>query len=159
MVVVALGYDRATLGHPLDGFGFLVPRGEGLRMLGALWDSSVYPGRAPEGRALVRVMLGGAHDPAAIALDDDAVLRITREELRTAMGITAAPTFVRIFRHPVGIPQYTVGHLARLERIDTGLSALPGLFVAGNSYRGIAINACVAEAGPLAARVIGSGAA
>ena len=154
MVVVALGYNRARLGHSLDGFGFLVPRGEGLRMLGALWDSSVYPGRAPEGQALVRVMLGGAHDPGAIALDDDAVLSMTREELRTAMGIRADPTFIRIFRHPVGIPQYTVGHLGRLERIEAGLSSLPGLFVAGNSYRGVAINACVAEAGPLADRVV-----
>jgi len=156
MVVVALGYDRATLGHPLDGFGFLVPRGEGLRMLGALWDSSVYPGRAPAGRGLVRVMLGGAHDRGAIALGDTTVLSIARDELRTAMGITAEPMFIRIFRHPVGIPQYTVGHIERLERIEAGLTSLRGVFVAGNSYRGVAINACVAEAGPLADRVIAS---
>jgi oxygen-dependent protoporphyrinogen oxidase len=157
MVVAALGYDADALGQSLDGFGFLVPRGEGLRILGALWDSSVYPGcRAPAGTALLRVMLGGAHDPAAVSLDDDEVLAVARDELRAAMGITAAPAFVRIFRHPLGIPQYTVGHLDRLRRIDAALARHPGLFVAGNSYRGVAINACVTEAAPLAARVLAS---
>ena len=155
MVVVALGYELSGLGHPLDGFGFLVPRGEGLRILGALWDSSVYAGRAPEGHGLIRVMLGGAHDAAAIALNDADVLEIARRELRTAMHVDAVPAFTRVFRHPVGIPQYTVGHLARLARIDAALATLPGLFVAGNSYRGVAINSCVTEAGPLADRVLG----
>jgi oxygen-dependent protoporphyrinogen oxidase len=155
MVVAALGYDHATLGHALDGFGFLVPRGEGLRILGALWDSSVYPGcRAPAGSALLRVMLGGAHDLAAIALDDDEVVALARQDLGTAMGLAAAPSFVRIVRHPVGIPQYTVGHLDRLARIDAALAQHRGLFVAGNSYHGVAINACVTGAGPLAARVL-----
>jgi oxygen-dependent protoporphyrinogen oxidase len=154
MVVVALGYERASLVHPLDGFGFLVPRGEGLRILGALWDSSVYPGRAPEGAALLRVMIGGAHDPTALSLGDDAVVALVRGELQQAMGITAVPRFVRIFRHPVGIPQYTTGHLGRLARIDGALARHPGLFVTGNSYLGVAINACVAEAGPLAARIV-----
>ena len=155
MLVLALGYDRASLGHPLDGFGFLVPRGEGLRILGALWDSSVYPGRAPEGRALLRVMLGGAHDPAAIDLDDEGAVALARGDLKTSMGITVSPVFTRVFRHPAGIPQYTVGHLDRLSRIESALEGHPGLFLAGNSYRGVAINACVAEAGPLASRILG----
>ena len=126
MLVLALGYERATLGHPLDGFGFLVPRGEGLRILGALWDSSVYPGRAPEGRGLLRVMLGGAHDPAAVDLDDDRAVSLARAELQTSMGITASPVFTRVFRHPVGIPQYTVGHLDRLSRVERALAHHPG---------------------------------
>jgi oxygen-dependent protoporphyrinogen oxidase len=154
MLVVALGYSLEGLGHTLDGFGFLVPRGEGLRILGALWDSSVYPGRAPEGHGLIRVMLGGAHDPGAIALGDADAIQVARLELQKSMGIESAPVFTRVFRHPVGIPQYTVGHLERLARIDTALSSLPGLFVAGNSYRGIAINSCVSEAGPLADHVL-----
>jgi protoporphyrinogen/coproporphyrinogen III oxidase len=153
LLVVALGYSLETLGHPLDGFGFLVPRGEGLRMLGALWDSSVYPGRAPEGHALIRVMLGGAHDPGAMALTDADAVETARLELRKAMGLESVPVFTRVFRHPEGIPQYTVGHLGRLVRIDEALESLPGLFLAGNSYRGVAINSCVSEAGPLADRV------
>lgn len=154
MLVVALGYDQATLGHPLDGFGFLVPRGERLRLLGALWDSTIYPGRAPAGHALVRVMLGGAHDPSAARLGDADAVLLAREGLRVAMGVGAQPAFTRVFRHQVGIPQYTSGHLDRLARIDRCLDQYPGLFVAGNSYRGVAINACIAEAAPLAARVL-----
>ena len=116
MIVAALGYVLEGLGHPLDGFGFLVPRGEGLRILGALWDSSVYRGRAPEGHALLRVMLGGAHDPEAITLDDVQAVAVARQDLQSAMGIGAKPSFTRVFRHPLGIPQYTVGHLERLAR-------------------------------------------
>jgi len=154
MVVVCLGYDTRELVTALDGFGFLVPRGEGPRLLGALWDSSVYPGRAPAGHALIRVMLGGAHDPSAIDLDEDSAVAVAREGLTTVMGVNANPVFVRVFRHRVGIPQYTVGHLDRLTRIEQGLARHPGLMVAGNAYRGVSINNCVAEARPTAAALL-----
>jgi oxygen-dependent protoporphyrinogen oxidase len=154
IVVVCLGYDEARLPRPLDGFGFLVPRGEGPRILGVLWDSSIYPGRAPEGRALVRVMIGGAHDPEAIELDDAALLATVRTDLVTTMGLGFEPVFVRVFRHHLGIPQYKVGHLDRLRRVETLLQRQPGLHVAGNGYRGVAINNCVAESGPLADRIL-----
>jgi oxygen-dependent protoporphyrinogen oxidase len=154
MAVVCLGYAESRLPRPLDGFGFLAPRGEGVRLLGVLWDSSVYPGRAPAGKALMRVMLGGAHDPAVVALDDAALLDQVRADLRLTMGLDSPPDFVRVFRHPLGIPQYTVGHLDRLAAIDHRLASLPGFFLAGNSYRGIAINACVAEADDIAARAL-----
>lgn len=157
LAVVCLGYDAATLGHALEGFGFLVPRGEGIRVLGALWDSSVYPGRAPEGRALVRVMLGGAHDPDVMALDDGTLVEAALRDLRSTMSIAARPEMVRVFRHPLGIPQYTTGHLQRLARIEAHLARLPGLFVAGNSYRGVSINNCIADAGPVADAVVASG--
>ncbi len=150
MTVVCLGYRTHQLPAPLDGFGFLVPRGEGLRLLGALWDSSVYPGRAPEGHALIRVMLGGASDPTAVALDDEVSVTVAQKGLSAAMGISAAPVFSRVIRHRVGIPQYTVGHLDRLARISTALERHPGLAVAGNAFHGVSINNCVAEAGPIA---------
>ena len=156
LVVVALGFDRRTLAHPLDGFGFLVPRRERLPLLGALWDSSIYPGRAPEGRALVRVMLGGAHDPAAVEFDDDRLLATAVGGLEQTMGIRAAPVWTRIIRHAVGIPRYTVGHLDRLATIDAALERLPGLFVTGNSYRGVAINACITDAIAVASRLLAS---
>jgi protoporphyrinogen/coproporphyrinogen III oxidase len=154
LAVVALGYRESDLPSPLDGFGFLVPRGEGIRSLGVLWDSSIYPGRAPEGHALVRVMIGGARDPEAVGLADDVLLATVRADLRATMRLGKDPSFVRIFRHPHGIPQYVVGHLERLDRIEARLARQPGLFVAGNGYRGVAINSCVAEAAPLAARVL-----
>jgi oxygen-dependent protoporphyrinogen oxidase len=149
LAVVCLGYEEDRLERPLDGFGFLVPRGEGPRLLGALWDSSIYPGRAP-----VRVMLGGAHDPEAIGVGDDELIETARRELATTMGLRLAPCFTHVFRHPIGIPQYTVGHLDRLRHLDDLISRRPGRYLAGNAFRGVAINSCVAEAGPLADRVL-----
>lgn len=154
MVVVCLGFQASRLARPLDGFGYLVPRSEGLRTLGCLWDSSVYPGRAPEGQALIRVMLGGATDPAAVTMDDTALLDVVGAELRTVMGIDVPPDFVRIIRHTVGIPQYTVGHLDRLARADARLATCPGVVLAGNAYRGVAINSCIADAPDVAARLL-----
>jgi oxygen-dependent protoporphyrinogen oxidase len=155
LAVVALGFDKRTLDHPLDGFGFLVPRGEGLPLLGALWDSSIFANRAPEGHALVRVMLGGARDPARVSDDDATLLATARESLAKTMGLRAVPVWTRVIRYLIGIPQYTVGHLDRVGAIEAALGRLPGLFVTGNSYRGISINACITDAKLLAARVVG----
>jgi protoporphyrinogen/coproporphyrinogen III oxidase len=153
LAVACLGYETARLDRPLHGFGFLVPRGEGIAILGALWDSSIYPGRAPEGRSLIRVMIGGAHDASAVMLDEDALIDRARADLETTMGLAIEPVFTRVFRHPAGIPQYTVGHLDRVAAIDARVRRHPGLFLAGNSYRGVSINACIADAGPVAAGV------
>ena len=156
LAVVCLGYDEASLRAergPLDGFGFLVPRGEGPRILGALWESSIYPARAPRGKALLRVMIGGATDPGAVALTDDELLAIVRTDLERTMRLRLEPEMVHLIRHWRGIPQYTIGHQSRLDRIDTALGAHPGLFLAGNSYRGVSINACIEDAPRIAARV------
>lgn len=155
LAVVSLGYVREQI-PALDGFGFLVPRREGPRALGVLWDSSIFPNRAPVGRALVRVMLGGALDPGAVDLSDRELVDAARRDLAATMDLTAQPELVRIARHPLGIPQYTVGHLERLARIDERLARHPGLCVAGNGYRGVAINSCVAEAFELAERLLAS---
>ena len=108
----------------------------------------------PLADAGIRVMLGGAHDPAAPSLADDELAGIARADLRTTMGLTTAPMFTRVIRHAIGIPQYTEGHLERLARIERRLEEWPGLFVAGNGYRGVAINACVADAVPLARKIL-----
>lgn len=152
LAVVALAWDETDLDAAPDGFGFLVPRGEGLRILGCLWDSSVFPCRAPEGRVLVRAMIGGAQDGEAVGLSDAELLAITRRDLEISMGIRATPRLVRIYRHPLGIPQYLVGHGDRLARIEERLSALPGVALAGNSYRGVAVNNCAKEAKELGNR-------
>jgi oxygen-dependent protoporphyrinogen oxidase len=156
LAVVCLGYDAAEIARhrALDGFGFLVPRGQGVRILGALWESSIYSNRAPSGKALLRVMIGGACDPDAVAMDDGELLSAVRRDLSRTMGLPSAPEFVRIIRHRRGIPQYVKGHLTRLRRIDTLLEAHPGLFLAGNSYRGVSLNACVSEAEEIAERVV-----
>jgi oxygen-dependent protoporphyrinogen oxidase len=149
LVVLCLGYDLAALAAergPLDGFGFLVPRGEGPRILGALWETSIYPDRAPSGKALLRVMIGGATDPEAAHLPDSALLAIVAADLTRTMNLRLAPEFVRVIRHSRGIPQYRIGHAGRLERIESALGRYGGLYLAGNSYRGVSINACIDDA-------------
>jgi oxygen-dependent protoporphyrinogen oxidase len=156
LAVVCLGYDAAEANRacPLDGFGFLVPRAQQVRILGALWESSIYPNRAPSGKALLRVMIGGACDPDAVTLDDRELVATVRRDLARTMGLACEPEFIRIIRHRRGIPQYVKGHLARLRRIEALLQAHPGLFLAGNSYRGVSLNACVTEAEGIADRVL-----
>lgn len=151
--VVALGYDKATLGNPLDGFGFLIPRGEKRKILGALWDSSVFPNRAPEGKALIRARVGGVRNPELAALPTDEIVGLTRSELAATMGITAEPVLSRAFFHEKGIPQYLVGHGKLLDRIDACLSSVPGLHLNSNAYRGIALNDCVLQSRLTAERI------
>jgi oxygen-dependent protoporphyrinogen oxidase len=98
-------------------------------------------------------MIGGATDPEAIDLTDGELLRVVRADLERTMGLRVPPEFVHIVRHRRGIPQYTIGHLGRLERIEAGLAPAPGLFLAGNSYRGVAVNSCIDEGRKLASRI------
>ncbi|MBI5622357.1 MAG: protoporphyrinogen oxidase [Elusimicrobia bacterium] len=145
VAVAAFGWDAAGLSRPLDGFGFLVPRLEGRRILGALWDSSVFPVRAPQGRVLMRVMVGGARQPELALLPEERILSMVGEELADIMGIHAPPILRKAFIHPKAIPQYPVGHGAALERLSTRLQGLPGLFLNNNAYRGIGLNDCVLQ--------------
>lgn len=145
IAVVALGYRLADLAAPPDGFGFLVPRGEGVRPLGALFDSNIYVRRAPAGRALTRVLIGGARDPGAVGLEDARLVGLARDLLRAVCAVDAEPCLVRVVRHRAGIPQYVTGHAERLAGIERRLAALPGLHVAGNGYGGVAVSACVAD--------------
>lgn len=146
MTVICFGYERERIAHPLDGFGYLIPKKEGRSTLGTLWDSSMFENRAPEGKVLLRSMMGGACFPEYVKLSDDEVAARVRQDLKTTMGIEAEPSFVRIFRHPQAIPQYTVGHGQRLAALDEVLKKHPGLILTGNSYRGIGLNDCVAAA-------------
>jgi oxygen-dependent protoporphyrinogen oxidase len=146
MTVVCFGYERDRIAHPLDGFGYLIPKKEGCNTLGTLWDSSMFENRAPEGKVLLRSMMGGACFPEYVKLSDDEVVARVRRDLQATMGITSEPSFVRIFRHPQAIPQYTVGHAKRLEALGDLLKVHPGLILTGNSYKGIGLNDCVAAA-------------
>jgi oxygen-dependent protoporphyrinogen oxidase len=146
MTIACCGYEKERIEHDLDGFGYLIPKAEGMSTLGTLWDSSIFENRAPEGHVLLRSMLGGACFPEYLELPDDEVVTRVEQDLRTIMGIKEAPEFVRVFRHEKAIPQYTVGHGARLQALDENLASLPGLLLAGNSYRGISLNDCVASA-------------
>lgn len=146
LAVVALAFDEGAMGGAPDGFGFLAPRGEGLRLLGCLWDSSIFPGRAPPGKVLLRAMIGGAHDPDVLSLTDQQIVATVLEDLQWAMGLRARPLWERVYRWRLGIAQYTVGHGARLARIHALLARKPGIWVAGSSYYGISMNACMEKA-------------
>jgi len=153
LAVVCLGYDTSALAADrgaLDGFGFLVPRGENVRILGALWETSIYEQRAPLGKSLLRVMVGGATDHDAVDLDDATLIATARHDLEQTMGLRIAPEFVHVRRHYHGIPQYTTGHTMRLERVESGLAGFPGLLVTGNAYRGVSVNACIEDASRVA---------
>jgi protoporphyrinogen/coproporphyrinogen III oxidase len=153
--VVGLVFDDASWeGHPPpEGFGFLVPRGQGMRILGSTYDSSSFTGRAPAGQRLYRVLVGGRRDPEALDLDDAALLELIHRELTQAWGFCPRPAAHKIIRHRLGIPQYEVGHQAILDEIDR--LAPPTLSFTGNSFHGIAVNACIADAKALAGRLAG----
>jgi protoporphyrinogen/coproporphyrinogen III oxidase len=153
LAVVALGY-RVEDVPDVHGFGFLVPRGMGPRILGCLWDSSIFPGRAPAGHVLLRTMIGGAHDPEAVGMERDALLALVATDLRATMGLRAAPALARIYRWPLGIAQYRVGHQDRLDRIQARLDRQPGLWLAGSSFYGISMNACFDKAPEQADQIV-----
>lgn len=146
MTIACFGYEKEKIQTDLNGFGYLIPKQEKLSTLGTLWDSSIFAGRAPEGKVLLRSMMGGACFPQYIKLSDAEVEKRVRDDLEKTMGIKAAPSFIRIFRHEKAIPQYTVGHGKRLEGLSGLLEKQPGLVLTGNSYRGIGLNDCVAAA-------------
>jgi oxygen-dependent protoporphyrinogen oxidase len=142
-VTVNLGYDASVRAALPPGFGFLIPRSEGKRMLAATFVHNKFPHRAPDDRALLRCFIGGARNEQVLQAPDEEVLRIVREELRQIIGLTANPLFTRVYRWKGAMAQYGVGHLDRLQRIESLLRQLPGLTLAGNGYRGIGVPDCV----------------
>jgi oxygen-dependent protoporphyrinogen oxidase len=155
---VSLGYRRADIPHPLDGFGFVVPRIEGRRLLACTFSSVKYPGRAPDGHALLRCFLGGALDAPVLEESDAALVRRVREELRAALGVAGEPVLSRVVRHPAAMPQYAVGHLTAVEAIERRLETAPGLVLAGAAYRGVGIADCVRSGETAAERALGDAA-
>lgn len=145
IAVVALGYRRSDCSVPPDGFGYIAPENTRRDVLGVQWCSSIYPGRAPEGFVLWRALCGGVHRAEMVDWDDETLLRAVNREMQAAMGVKAEPVFHRIIRWPKAIPQYVVGHLDRLARIDALRVKHPGLFLTGNAYRGIAMGDCVEQ--------------
>ena len=140
---VALAYRRAAVGHPLDGFGFVVPRVEGRVTLACTFSSVKYPGRAPDGFALLRVFIGGALQAGLLAQDDRTLLRLAHDDVAALLGISGEPVLSRVWRHPGTMPQYDVGHLDRVAAVEARVEALPGLALAGGAYRGVGIADCI----------------
>jgi protoporphyrinogen/coproporphyrinogen III oxidase len=143
VAVVACTYYRQQIGDPLEGFGFLVPRGEKVRTLGTVWNSSLFPGRAHEGSVTITSFIGGATDPDIIQLHEENIAAIVSEENARILGITGPPVEVAVWKYPRALPQYNLGHGHIVETIRDAERALPGLFIAGNYLEGPAVGKCV----------------
>ncbi len=151
---LALGFHRRDVAHPLDGFGILCPEIERRTVLGALFSSSVFPGRAPDGQVLITCFVGGERAPELGAMPLDTLLPMVREDLRTLLGVRGEPTFVNHQLWPRAIPQYELGHEAVLNGAARVESALPGLYLTGQWRAGVALGDCIAQGQATAARII-----
>jgi oxygen-dependent protoporphyrinogen oxidase len=153
IMVVHLGFNKADIPHALDGFGCLVPRREKLPLLGAIWASSLFPDRAPEGQVLLSCFVGGAHQPELLDWPTSQVEQLVLENLQTIFKTTKPlqPTFSHSIRYEKAIPQYTLGHRERIQAVESTLSQQhPRLTLCGNYLHGIALNECV-KSGQVAA--------
>jgi len=150
VVVVCLGFAESDVQQVARGFGFLVPGRENLPILGTLFDTWVFPNRSQPGHVLFRTMIGGARDPGAVEAGDGELADRALSALQQLLGLRAQPEMIYVVRHWRGIPQYPVGHAVTLAQIDAALRRHPGLFLTGNSYRGISMNSCIKEVEPVA---------
>jgi protoporphyrinogen/coproporphyrinogen III oxidase len=153
-ITVGLAYDRDVRRSLPPGFGFLVPRSEGKRLLAATFVHNKFPHRAPEDRALLRCFLAGTNADAAWQLSDDQIAGVVRNELQQILGLRAEPLFARVYKWKSAMAQYGVGHLDRLERIERLRQKLPGLALAGNGYRGIGVPDCIRSGRDAAQQVL-----
>jgi oxygen-dependent protoporphyrinogen oxidase len=154
IAVVSLGYSKASVGRSLDGFGFLVPRSSNLRILGTVWNSSLFPDRSPEGHVLLTSFVGGATDPQAIQLSKQKLAAMVHNELTPILGISQGPSFSSVWTYPRAIPQYNIGHAEHMSHLEQLHSMHPNVYIAGNYLRGPAIGACIKHALAVARQVV-----
>ncbi len=153
-VVVALSYRRDDFGHPLDGFGFLVPSIERASVAACTWVGTKFEGRAGPDRVLLRAFLTGDRAKEALQADDESVARMVAAELRGWMGFDAPLLGSRVYRWPGSMPAYGVGHDRLVRSIEQRLATLPGLLLAGNGYTGLGIPDCIRRSRQLAETII-----
>jgi oxygen-dependent protoporphyrinogen oxidase len=157
VAVVSLGYARASIRHSLGGFGFLVPRSEGQRVLGTVWNSSLFPNRAPDGHVLLTSFLGGATDPQTAVLSPDALVSLVHGELARILSIRQPPVFSNVRVYERGLPQYNLGHPERVHNVSHYGFPCANLWLIGNYLRGPSIGACLEQALSTAAQIYGLG--
>ncbi|MDZ4384579.1 MAG: protoporphyrinogen oxidase, partial [Nitrospirota bacterium] len=121
--------------------------------LGAIWSSSIFPGRAPDGKAAFTNILGGARKTNILEYNDNELIEMTLRDLRSILHIETKPEFVQVIRHSRAIPQYNIGHQGRIHLIEKGIQDIPGLYLAGNYLNGVSVGHCIAEATKLAAKI------
>jgi oxygen-dependent protoporphyrinogen oxidase len=154
LAVVAMGFRPEAFRTKPDGYGFLVAPGEPLEILGALCESNLWPGRAPEGRVLIRVMAGGSERPDLLTKSDADLVGLAMGALDRAWGLASGPERTWVMRHTEAIPQYPVGHRVLLGAMAGRLDLLPGLYLTGNGYRGVSVGSLLEDAARVAERVV-----
>ena len=153
LAIVTLAYNQSAVATPLDGFGFLVPPSEGLNILGCVWNSSLFKDRAPDGKSLVTVFIGGARNPAVARAADAELVSTVHGDLQRVLGISSDPQVVAITRYERSIPQYNLGHFGRVQRIESLLSDLTGLTLIGNYLHGVSTGDCINQADRAASEI------
>ena len=153
MVIAAVSLSDFSFNTPLQGFGFLVPRNQGLHLLGSLFTSALFPGRAPKGKELLTCFVGGTFEPEAIDWPDDRVWEVVCSEIKSALATSDVPRPVALFRQRQAIPQYNIGHQRWLAAVKDELRKTPGLFMTGNYLEGISVPGCI-EQGDRTARAV-----
>ena len=151
---ISLAYWRRDVSHPLDGFGFLVGKHEGRRIMAATWTSTKFASRAPADGVLIRSFVGGAGREELVRLDDASLIQLVGEELGAVLGITSAPLLARVYRWERANPQYRVGHLERVDAMEQLLAPYPGLFLTGSAYRGVGVPDCIHQGTQTAQRLL-----
>lgn len=151
---VVLAYPKAAIRVPLDGFGFLACRGEGVRLLGAVWNSTLFPRRCPPGEALMTAFLGGATDLGIAQCSDEEVARFAHRDLERIMRVSHPPHVVAGFRWSNAIPQYSLGHEQRVARIRAAINRIPNLSLVGNFLSGVSVSDCINLAQATAAKAV-----
>lgn len=157
MRVAGIAFRSHDVPRPLDGFGFLAARDQGVRVLGAIYTSTLFPEQAPKNTVFLRVFLGGSADPNARGLTSDETLSTVRRDLATTLGVTAAPIAFEEHLWERAIPQYALGHITLLRQIDVRLASLPSFVLTGNAYRGVGIADVVRDAGAQVDRLLRGG--
>jgi oxygen-dependent protoporphyrinogen oxidase len=153
VAVVSLGYRMNALGNTLDGFGFLVPRSAGLEILGSVWNSSLFPNRAPDSTVLLTSFVGGATNSQAVTRSSEALTSLVHREISPVLKLGQEPVFSNVEIYQRAIPQYNLGHGERLRALEVVRAKYPGLWLVGNYLRGPAIGACVEQAQAVAQEI------
>ena len=150
VATIALGFAREQIGHTLGGFGALLPRRLQRETLGVIFSSTLFAGRAPPDRILITAFMGGARNPAVADRDESELVERVLSDLRPLLAIDGAPIFQNVTRWRRAIPQYELGHIGRIDRIDDALANSPSLYLCGNWRGGVSLADCVSSAERLA---------
>ncbi|MBI5453434.1 MAG: protoporphyrinogen oxidase, partial [Deltaproteobacteria bacterium] len=137
---VSIAFRKKDVKHPLNGFGFVVPKVEKRKIMAATWTSVKFSHRAPEDSVLIRCFVGGSKDTSLLGASDEEMVKTVRQELKDIMGIDAEPVLSRVFRWMNSMPQYTIGHEDRVAWIDERVAGYPGFYLVGSAYHGIGIS-------------------